>query len=101
MRDEGDKLTEEEDLGRLLTLLDESLGLQQALVYLSGDSDRLCLLLDALRAFVLGLFWRGREGRGEGVVGPAGVGEGLHEGGGKRVGDGRKGGRSKGVLAAT
>jgi len=78
---ESDKLTQEEDLYRLLTPLDEFLGFQKGLVYLSGNPDRLCLLLDALHAFVLGLFWRGREGRSEGViVTPAGIGRGLHGG---------------------
>jgi len=77
---EGDKPTEEEDFCRLLTLLDEFPGLLQALVYLSRNPSRLCLLTDAFCAFVLGLFWRRHEGGGEGVVGPAEIRDVLHEG---------------------
>lgn len=74
--DEG--LTKEENLYRLLTLLDEFLGLLQVLVNLSGNPGGLCLLVNALGAFVVGLVWWGHEGGSEGVVGPAKVWDGLH-----------------------
>lgn len=64
------KLTEKKYLCRLLTLFDEFLGFLETFVNLSGNSGGLFLLLDALRAFALGLFgWR-HEDRNEWVVIP-------------------------------
>ena len=92
---EGDGLTKEKNLYRLLTLLDEFLGLLQAFVNLSGNPGGLCLLVNALGAFVIGLVWRGHESRSEGVVGPAKVLDGLHgeEEGGRPGGRGGRGQR--------
>lgn len=82
--EERAKLTKEEDLCGLLPLFDEFLGFLQTFVDLPGFPGRLFLLPDALHAFVLRLFGGRHEGRGEGVIRQARVGDGLH---GEEVGN--------------
>lgn len=91
---EGVKLTEEEDLCRLLTLFDDFFGCQETQVDLSGNPGCFFLLADALTPLLLSLLGRGHEGRDKGVIiVPVVVGDGFHgEGEGGLPADGNEGG---------